>query len=242
MQRITITPSQIDDGNLTLTTEQHHYLTRVIRLQSGGQFQAIDGTGNVYLAEIIDDTAQIRQLITTDSRELTQPVTLICALPKGNNFDDIVRACTELGVTEIIPALSDRTLLQPSPQKLQRWRKIAQEAAEQSERIFIPTIAEPQAVRAILAQIPDSLHKYICEARGELPHLLTCLQSTLINQPIILAIGPEGGWSESEIERAIQAGFQPVSLGKRVLRTITAPIVALSIVAAAIEQIPVPNS
>ena len=242
MQRITITPSQIDQGKITLTTEQHHYLTRVIRLPPGGQFQAIDGIGNLYLAEIATDTAQIIQLVTTDSRELTQPLTLICALPKGNNFDDLVRACTELGVTSILPALSDRTLLQPSPQKLQRWRKIAQEATEQSERTNIPIIAEPQSIQAIFAATTNSSHNYICEARGELPHLLTCLQATPITQPIILAIGPEGGWTDQELHLAIQSGFQPVSLGKRVLRTITAPIVALSIVIAVIEQTPVPNS
>jgi 16S rRNA (uracil1498-N3)-methyltransferase len=241
MQRITLTPSQIDNSNIKLTTEQHHYLTRVIRLQNGAQFQVIDGAGKLYLAEITDDTAQIIQLITTDDLELPQPVTLICALPKGNNFDDIVRACTELGVTEIIPALSDRTLLQPSPQKLQRWRKIAQEAAEQSERSLIPTIAEPLALTAIFDRIPAVAHKYICEARGEHPHLLTCLQSTPITEPIVLAIGPEGGWTDGELDRAIKSGFQPVSLGRRILRTITAPIVALSIVTAVAEQIPVPK-
>jgi 16S rRNA (uracil1498-N3)-methyltransferase len=242
VQRITINPSQIDNSNITLTTEQHHYLTRVIRLQNGAQFHAIDGTGNIYLAEIAKDTAQIIQLITTDNRELSQPVTLICALPKGNNFDDLVRACTELGVTEIIPALSDRTLLQPSPQKLQRWRKIAQEAAEQSERSFVPTIAEPQALAAIFDRLPTVAHKYICEARGEHPHLLTCLQSTPMTEPIVLAIGPEGGWTDGELDRAVKSGFQPVSLGQRILRTITAPIVALSIISAVAEQIPVPKS
>jgi 16S rRNA (uracil1498-N3)-methyltransferase len=241
VQRITINPSQIDNGSITLTIEQHHYLTRVIRLQHGSQFHAIDGTGNLYLAGLTNDTAQIIQLITTDNRELTQQVTLICALPKGNNFDDLVRACTELGVTEIIPALSDRTLLQPSPQKLQRWRKIAQEAAEQSERSFVPTIVEPQALTAIFDRVPAVAHKYICEARGEHPHLLTCLQSTLITEPIILAIGPEGGWTDNELDRALKSGFQPVSLGRRILRTITAPIVALSIVTAVVEQIPVPK-
>jgi 16S rRNA (uracil1498-N3)-methyltransferase len=235
MQRITINPSQIDYSNIILTTEQHHYLTRVIRLQSGGQFQAIDGTGNLYLAELVTDTAEIIQLIT-DDRELPQPVSLICALPKGNNFDDIVRACTELGVTEIHPALSDRTLLDPSPQKLQRWRKIAQEAAEQSERTLIPTIAEPQAVQTIFTATPDASHKYICAARGEHPHLLTCLQSTPLNQPIILAIGPEGGWTDAELDRAMQCGFQPVSLGRRILRTITAPIVALSIITTILDS------
>lgn len=245
MQRITITPTQVRDNLIALTSEQHHYLTRVIRLQSGGQFQAIDGTGALYLAQITTERsqqlAQIINIITANvggaeplaHPELPQPITLICALPKGNNFDDIVRACTELGVTTILPAIGDRTLLNPSPQKLQRWRKIAQEAAEQSERLDIPTIAEPQPLTAIFSHLTDLSAKYLCEARGSHPHLLTCLQSSQITVPIIVAIGSEGGWTDREIDLASQHGFQPVSLGRQILRTITAPIVALSIVTAA---------
>jgi 16S rRNA (uracil1498-N3)-methyltransferase len=238
LQRITIAPHQINSQQITLTSDQHHYLTRVIRLRTGDQFQAIDGVGNCYLAEINGEVAEIIQITTTTvDRELPQPITLICALPKGNNFDDLVRACTELGVTTILPAISDRTLLNPSPQKLTRWRKIAQEAAEQSERLVVPTIAEPQALTTIFSQLPDLAAKYLCEARGNQPHLLTCLQaSQLIDRPMIIAIGPEGGWTDGEIQLAIEHGFRLVSLGARILRTITAPIVALSIVAAAMES------
>jgi 16S rRNA (uracil1498-N3)-methyltransferase len=249
LQRITIIPSQIHEDRIALTAEQHHYLTRVIRLRTGGQFQAIDGDGRCYLAEISPEssprtavnTAQIVEILATSvggaNPELPQSVTLICALPKGNNFDDLVRACTELGVTTILPAISDRTLLNPSPQKLQRWRKIAQEAAEQSERLVVPIIAEPQALKTIFDGLTDRANKYLCEARGEYPHLLTSLQSTqLIDLPIMIAIGPEGGWTDGEIQLSIDCGFQLVSLGSRILRTITAPIVALSIVTAAIEQ------
>ena len=235
MQRITIDPSQIYDSQIVLTAAQHHYLTRVIRLRTGARFQAIDGSGICYLAEINAKTAQIIQLVSTLDRELPQPIALICALPKGNNFDDLVRACTELGVTTIIPAISDRTLLDPSPQKLQRWRKIAQEAAEQSERMIIPQISEPQGLKTIFAGVADPSSRYLCEARGEHPHLLTALQSTQLSDPIILAIGPEGGWTDGEINLAIEHHFQLVSLGARILRTITAPIVALSIVSAAME-------
>ena len=243
LQRITIDPAQIHDNYITLVPAQHHYLTRVLRLQSGGQFQAIDGTGKLYSCELIacdartvTVDAQINEIIIALDRQLTPAIALICALPKGNNFDDIVRACTELGVTTIYPAISDRTLLDPSPQKLSRWRKIAQEAAEQSERLDVPTIAEPQALQAIFSQLLPTERKYLCEARGEHPHLLTHLQARSIeNTTIILAIGPEGGWTNAEIALAGASGFQLVSLGRQVLRTITAPIVALSIVAAAID-------
>jgi 16S rRNA (uracil1498-N3)-methyltransferase len=255
LQRIAIAPTQIDNNYIALTLEQCHYLTRVIRLQNGAQFQAIDGTGKLYLAELQIDRSQqysssgnARIISTLNNEndvlangELSLATTLICALPKGNHFDDIVRACTELGVTNIYPAISDRTLLVPSPQKLQRWRKIAQEAAEQSERFTIPTIADPQPLQTIFSQLPASggaafgnEHRYLCEARGDRPHLLECLQFTApITTEITIAIGPEGGWTPNEIDRAIECDFQLVSLGRQILRTITAPIVALSIVSAA---------
>jgi 16S rRNA (uracil1498-N3)-methyltransferase len=236
VQRITISPAQIDSNSkIALTAAQHHYLTRVIRLQQGARFHAIDGTGKLYIAELTGDNAQIIELITSQDLEFLPPVILICALPKGNNFDDIVRACTELGVTEIVPVISDRTLLQPSPQKLQRWRKIAQEAAEQSERLNIPPIADPQPLKTVFDRLTAPSHRYLCEARGEHPHLLTCLQTNLARAPIIVAIGPEGGWTDGEIALAIDRDFQLVSLGKQILRTITAPIVALSIVTAVVH-------
>ncbi|WP_310489812.1 16S rRNA (uracil(1498)-N(3))-methyltransferase [Chamaesiphon sp. VAR_69_metabat_338] len=248
MQRIAIDPSQIHDREIALTPAQQHYLTRVIRLQTGAQFEVIDGSGKLYVAEIALDrsqppgttTARIVTIVASDidlaNPRLPPAITLICALPKGNNFDDIVRACTELGVTTILPAISDRTLLDPSPQKLQRWRKIAQEAAEQSERRTIPTIGEPQSLQSIFSQIQTDSTKYLCEARGDRPHLLQCLQTqTSTHSQIIIAIGPEGGWTPSEIDRAIACDFQLVSLGRQILRTITAPIVALSLITAAID-------
>jgi 16S rRNA (uracil1498-N3)-methyltransferase len=244
LQRITITPSQIHGNYIAIDPAQDRYLTRVIRLQTGDRFQAIDGTGKLYLCAIVASSSQPSAEIldistpsatTTKLDSASPPVmTLICALPKGNHFDDLVRACTELGVTTIYPAISDRTLLNPSPQKLQRWRKIAQEAAEQSERLTIPTIAEPQTLATIFAQLLSPSDRYLCEARGEHPHLLTCLQSIPSKVPIIIAIGPEGGWTPAELDLAIESDFQLVSLGRHILRTITAPIVALSIVTAAL--------
>jgi 16S rRNA (uracil1498-N3)-methyltransferase len=259
LQRITITPSQIHGNYIAIDPAQDRYLTRVIRLQAGDRFQAIDGTGKLYLCAIAASSSQpsaeiidisLPSATTAQIDGAVAPVmTLICALPKGNHFDDLVRACTELGVTTIHPAISDRTLLHPSPQKLQRWRKIAQEAAEQSERLTIPTIAEPQTLTTIFAQLStggDAVQahsaSYLCEARGAHPHLLECLQSiTPTPTNIVIAIGPEGGWTQPEIELAIESDFQLVSLGRQILRTITAPIVALSIVTAAIDANPRPQ-
>lgn len=238
LQRIAIAPSQFQQGQILLTKDQQHYLGRVLRLREGDRFIAMDGKGKWWLAQLEGEQAQVLEPLTVET-ELPISITLIVALPKGNGFDEVVRCCTELGVACIAPVLSDRTLLYPSPQKLERWRRIAAEAAEQSERSFVPTILEPVAFNTGLSSIMSDLsliniQKYICVARGDSPHLKDCLQHKQ-EGTIIVTTGPEGGWTAKEIESAIAAGFQPVSLGRRILRAVTAPVVALSLITAACE-------
>ncbi|MBC1239804.1 16S rRNA (uracil(1498)-N(3))-methyltransferase [Nostoc sp. 2RC] len=269
LQRIAIAPSQLQQQQILLTKEQQHYLGRVLRLREGDRFIAMDGKGKWWLAQLAAEQAQVLEILTVET-ELPVSITLLVALPKGNGFDEVVRCCTELGVTCIAPVLSDRTLLHPSPQKLERWRRIAAEAAEQSERSFVPTILEPVTFNTGLSSVnsqhsPLNTQQYICVARGDFPHLKDCLQhkgqvtndkflspcvgkqvalsqsflgSELCKteqQTIVIATGPEGGWTKQEVENAIAVGFQPVSLGRRILRAVTAPVVALSLITAACE-------
>ncbi|MBD2412863.1 16S rRNA (uracil(1498)-N(3))-methyltransferase [Nostoc calcicola FACHB-389] len=238
LQRIAIAPSQLQQQQISLTKEQQHYLGRVLRLREGDRFIAMDGKGKSWLAQLAGEQAQVLELLTVET-ELIVSITLMMALPKGNGFDEIVRSCTELGVTCIAPVLSDRTLLHPSPQKLERWRRIAAEAAEQSERSFVPTILEPVTFSTGLSSVIGDLslvnsQQYICVARGEFPHLKDCLHHKG-QETIVIATGPEGGWTKQEVENAIAVGFQPVSLGRRILRAVTAPVVALSLITAACE-------
>jgi 16S rRNA (uracil1498-N3)-methyltransferase len=191
----------------------------------------MDGMGKWWLAQLQGEQGEILEPLEVKT-ELPVAITLMMALPKGNGFDEIVRCCTELGVTCIAPILSDRTLLNPSPQKLERWQRIASEAAEQSERAVVPTILQPVAFNTAIKENPTT-HRYICEARGDYPHLQQIINKTA--NEIIIAIGPEGGWTNQEIEIAIESGFQPISLGRRILRAVTAPIVAISLIAANFE-------
>ena len=269
LQRLAITAPQICDRKIDLTREQQHYLNRVLRLQAGDRFIAMDGRGHWWLAVLeARETglfASIAEEISVNM-ELPVEVTLMAALPKGNGFDEVVRQATELGVASIVPVTSDRTLLKPSDQKVERWRRIAAEAAEQSERQIVPTVLEPVSFDLAVNDCRQK-YRFICVARGENRHLWDCLvsleppQSPLIRgeqdgdagfdppQPplrrgekeqeelaIVIAVGPEGGWTEGEVKRAIEFGFEAVSLGSRILRAVTAPIVALSLVGAAWEK------
>ncbi|MGB7891907.1 MAG: 16S rRNA (uracil(1498)-N(3))-methyltransferase [Microcoleus sp.] len=266
LQRLAITAAQICDRQIDLTREQQHYLNRVLRLQAGDRFIAMDGRGHWWLAVLEARETGLFASITEEiavNRELPLEVTLMAALPKGNGFDEVVRQATELGVASIVPVTSDRTLLKPSAQKVDRWRRIAAEAAEQSERQIVPTILEPVSFD-VAAKDCGQKYRYICVARGENRHLWDCLigsfdppqlplirgeqefdppQTPLIRGEqdggelsIVIAVGPEGGWTEGEVERAIEWGFETVSLGSRILRAVTAPIVALSLIGSVFEK------
>jgi 16S rRNA (uracil1498-N3)-methyltransferase len=231
LQRITIHTHQIQATQLLLTSQQQHYLLRVLRLRDGDQFIAMDGMGEWLLVQLQGEQGKILGSLAVKT-ELPVSITLMMALPKGNGFDEVVRCCTELGVTCIAPVLSDRSLLNPSSQKLERWRRIASEAAEQSERTFVPTILDPVTFNTFLNKAVAT-HRYICEARGNYPHLKQVINNT--TNDIIIAIGPEGGWTNQEIEMAVKLEFQPISLGRRILRAVTAPIVAISLIGANFE-------
>lgn len=238
LQRVAVSPLQVQNQQILLTPEQQHYLLRVLRLKMGDRFIAMDGLGNGWLSQLVaEKTAQILEPVTVDT-ELPIPVTLIAALPK-NGFDEVVRSCTELGVSAIIPLLSDRTILKPSPQKLERWRRIAQEAAEQSERQIVPTLYEPISWPEVIENLSqNSSHslRLIGVTRQDATPLFSCLQNATIPS-LEIAIGPEGGWTDTEVETALTAGFKPITLGKRILRAVTAPVTAISIIAASLESL-----
>ncbi|MDB9467351.1 16S rRNA (uracil(1498)-N(3))-methyltransferase [Dolichospermum circinale] len=236
LQRITINPQQLQENQLLLTPQQQHYLLRVLRLRDGDKFIAMNGMGKWWLTQLQGKQGEIVEILEVKT-ELPISITLMMALPKGNGFDEVIRCCTELGVTSIAPVLSDRSLLNPSPQKLERWRRIASESAEQSERAVIPTILEPVAFKNAINE-NTATHSYICEARGDYPHLKQVINNANTASEIIIAIGPEGGWTDQELEIAVRSGFVAISLGCRILRAVTAPIVAISLIAANFELSP----
>jgi 16S rRNA (uracil1498-N3)-methyltransferase len=242
MQRIAIEPTQIVDDVVTFAAEQQRYLRKVLRLQADDRCLAIDGLGKTYLVALTAAGGKILSEIVTDDRELPVPMILVAALPKGNGFDDVIRACTELGVTQIHPIASDRSLLQPSNQRQTRWQKIATEATEQCERQIVPTIFPVRSFPATIESIGTRGLLTIATARNGskmLPNLLATWQTTrdiTANHPIVVATGPEGGWTDRELQIASDAGYTSISLGKRILRAITAPIAAMSIVAATLES------
>lgn len=233
MQRLMVEPDQVVGDQLCLSSTQQHYLYRVLRLGVGQQFVALDGQGQQWMATLTTQPEMAAIALLPAPASATQAsITLAIALPKGSGFDDVVRQTTELGVSTLQPVISDRTLHQPNPKKLDRWQRIAAEATEQSERLLLPQILAPVPWRDYLKQAIAG-NRWICVARGNVPHLLAVAQASDRALPVVVATGPEGGWTEAEVEEAIAAGFQPVSLGPHILRAVTAPLAALTLVTAA---------
>lgn len=245
LQRLAIDPAQWHEGEIQFTADQDRYLRRVLRLEPGDRLVALlpepIGESRWWLVGLGPTGATALKPLP-EPIEPIQTMTLLAALPKGSGFDEVVRQATELGVTEIVPVLSDRTLMQPNGNRLERWRRIAREAAEQSERATIPTVTDPLAWPAAIAQVAGHDGRFLCVARRSAPHLWQVLQLLADSDPtptsaqprspraIALAVGPEGGWTPAEVDQALAAGWQVVSLGGRVLRAVTAPLAALAIV------------
>lgn len=235
LQRLIVDPQQIEAGQVTLTPAQQHYLLRVLRLHTGNQILVMDGGGQTWFARLTPAGAELLEVFHSGA-EPAVAIHLWIALPKGNGLEEVIRQATEVGVAHLHPLLSDRTLLQPSPNKLERWRRIAQEAAEQSERQQVLAISDPIPFRQSALLTATAPTRYIAVTHQAAPHLLTCLQSQRqapqTQTEIWIATGPEGGWSEPEVKLAIAAGITGITLGPRILRAVTAPIVAATLVAA----------
>ncbi len=244
-QRIVVDRSQIDGMRVRLTSQQHHYLCRVLRLQDGDRLLVMNGEGQTWLSQLDGETAELIESVSIQT-ELSVALHLWIAPPKGSGIEEVIRQATEVGVTGIHPILSDRTLLQPSGNKLDRWRRIALESAEQSERQHVLQISEPVRFQDAEFLTAGRSERYIAVTRQDAPHFLNCLISVLSSQHLDLdarelwiATGPEGGWSDAEVEAAIAAGVQCISLGARILRAVTAPIFAASLVAGLWEAAPI---
>ncbi len=240
LQRLVIESSQCVDSHITLTPEQQHYLRRVLRLKEGDRFIAICHQ-MWWLAQLhsSEPKAQCLEPVSIQT-ELARPITLLAALTKGQGFDDVVRATTEMGIAALIPLLTARTVMNPSDEKLERWRRIATEAAEQSCRQVVPEIFAPisfdHALTLAQTERFSEQQRLICVTDPDSTNLGQTLDNFPSKLGILMMVGPEGGWTIEEQKRAIAQGFLPVLLGRRILRAVTASMAAVAILAHHIER------
>jgi 16S rRNA (uracil1498-N3)-methyltransferase len=215
-----------------------HHLHTVMRAKPGEQVVLVDSARELAYATTLQ---AIDKHLLTLTLETTLPVeasslpkvTLAVALIKEQRWDWLLQKATELGVRAFQPLLSERTVIKLSesdiPKKQDRWQAVVRSAAEQSEGLFIPKMLRPMSVSAFCENhSPDAIRILLAERGEERQSLKTVLANLRAERPVVIAIGPEGGWTEWEIEMFIQAGFTAASLGARILRSETAAIAAMA--------------
>ncbi len=239
MHRFFVSPSLITvEKSFRLEGEIAHQLGRVLRLGPGAQILLLDGTGKEYVAELGQfqmqkNSTSVEGRILEERIAGNEPkthVTLFQSLLKGEKFDYVLQKATEIGVSAFVPVLSERVIGGGSPNKLERWRKIVREAAEQSRRGLLPIVAEPIIFEQALKQATNEGLGLLAWEDEKTLSLKKALQGSNQVQRVNLLIGPEGGYSSAEAEQARQAGVISVSLGPRILRAETAGPTATALI------------
>ena len=208
-----------------------NHIMRVLRSREGDLLTLFDGRGGEYGARIVGfrkDSVQVEVQEHRDvERESSLDLTLAQGISRGERMDWVMQKATEIGVTRVIPVITERTMVKlderQSERKIEHWRGIVIAACEQSGRNRVPDVAAPTAYYDVIRTLDPSATRVLLSPLGT-------LRARDLAQPkhIAMLIGPEGGLSDNEQEAAIAAGFQQVRMGPRILRTETAAIAALA--------------
>jgi 16S rRNA (uracil1498-N3)-methyltransferase len=224
------------NADLQLPEAAAYHVARVLRLREGAAILAFDGSGSEYRCEILAVTGD-RVLVRVGARTPGLPesplrITLVQAVSRSERMDWTLQKATELGVRTIVPVLSARSVVRldakQAARKLRHWQAIVAGACEQCGRSVVPDVRSPLELGAYIVDVPREAQRFVLSPTG--PASLAGLTS--VGARAELLIGPEGGLDDAELERAARAGFAPVRLGPRVLRTETAGIVALTVLQA----------
>jgi 16S rRNA (uracil1498-N3)-methyltransferase len=225
---------EVRSGRAELTGDDARHLTRVLRVEAGQRYEISDNL-NVYLAEV--ETARKEHVAFRTLEKLPPPaetvrLVLCAALIKFDHFEWMIEKATELGVSEIVPVetiRSERGLERAAHKRVERWRRIALEASQQSRRAFLPEVFEPEPLRDALAR--EANYRFALDENPTARPLNSAIPAVRHTQDIVaLLIGPEGGWTDDERSQFTAANWSPVSLGPLVLRAETAALAALAIV------------
>ena len=231
-RRLFVSPDEISDEDVTFSSKAAHYLSRVLRLKPGDVVEVLDGTRQV-IARI--DSIRSGEVRGTVLQCCVAPgsgephITLAFGCVRPGPFQEILRHGTEMGVSCFVPIISGRVNRRPE-QKKERWKSIISAATAQSQRPLLPEIRPPVGFGEFLGT-PEhsSLRLVLFSGQGSRPIVQALSESTGWESAVILA-GPEGGFTPAEHNEANEAGFVPVSLGRAILRTETACIVAVGAV------------
>jgi 16S rRNA (uracil1498-N3)-methyltransferase len=213
-----------EDGRLRIVGDEHHHLS-VARAEEGETIEVFDGKGGVWTTEVVSAGRRetVARIVESRRVEKSGPeIFLGLSLIKPSAFELALEKAVEVGVTRIIPVIASRSNA-PAVRRLDRWNRVVIEAAKQSKRYHLPVLDEPVKLARVLEVKAET--KIVFAERGGGP-----LESALAGSPALCLVGPEGGWTDAELEAAHVKQFHPVTLGAGILRSETAAIVGAALV------------
>lgn len=233
------------DKEAKITGNDYHHLKNVLRIKIDDELYVSNEEYIYYsrVKEITNEFILIDLLFEVkENSELNVHVCIAQGMPKSDKFELVIQKTTELGVKEIIPVMTERSIVRLDKKKVDakilRYEKIAKSAAEQSRRIVIPKINSFMSLGELIEYSKNYTYKcvaYEASNEDEKNNLATILQKVKENDKILIFIGPEGGISDNELELLTKNGFLIISLGNRILRTETAPVFVMSVITYELE-------
>ncbi len=239
MHRFFVNEDQINNNQVFITGIDVNHIKNVLRMKIDDKIVISNGQGREFYCIInkIDNSIVVASIVKEDimNTELGARIYLFQGLPKSDKMELIIQKAVELGVYEIIPVETSRTIVKlddkKEAKKLERWMGICQSAAKQSNREFVPSVTKTLSFAKAIAYasqlecniIPYELEKTMTKTKEIIDNIHT-------RKSIGIFIGPEGGFDEKEIELALSNGITPISLGRRILRTETAGLSILSVI------------
>ncbi len=242
MPKFFVKPESIKDHKIVLDGENAKHIGSVLRAKIGEKIVVGDGQGRDYECEIesIDKKEVIAKIVDifSNDNEPKVKITLYQGLPKADKMELVIQKCIEIGVDKIVPVKTEHTVVKldgKEDKKIQRWNKIAEAAAKQCGRGKIPVVENVMSFKEAIESV-KKLDSSIIPYENEKDFKIKAFAREFKGESIGIFIGPEGGFSESEIKYAIENGVMPVTLGKRILRTETAGLVATVILLYELED------
>ena len=238
MYQFFVEPSQIQDKKVIITGSDVNHIKNVLRMKVGEEIAVKSGEdGREYRCGIEafaqDQVICSLRFIREEGVELPSKIYLFQGLPKADKMELIVQKAVELGAFEVIPVTVKRCVVKldekKAAAKVGRWQGIAEAAAKQCKRGIIPVVKMPMTLREAAAYAQGMDVRLIpYELADDMAHTREIIEKIAPGQSVALFIGPEGGFEESEVETALAAGIEPITLGRRILRTETAGLTVLS--------------
>lgn len=245
MHRFFVSPQQIEEHHIHITGNDVNHIKNVLRMRVEEQILVSDGENHEYTCYIesleAEEILAHIMYVQEAGLELASKIFLFQGLPKSDKMELIIQKAVELGVYEVVPVATSRAVVKldekKARKKVERWQQIAESAAKQSKRMRIPQVHGVCSYREALEyaqQCDVKLIPYeLAKGMGETKRIIGDIRP---GQSVAIFIGPEGGFSEEEIEKAIEQDTIPITLGRRILRTETAGLAILSILMYHLEE------